>query len=477
MIKKLFYSLISFIIVSNATSAQEFISKSTHQQHKEEFGLTTNLKSSFDPSGSDIIPLQTKKTSNVSKIVFGFLPYWEYASGAHDNLNYDLLTHIAAFDFAASSTGTLTPPSNWPWTDVINEAHSNGVKVVMTVTNFNSSQIHTLLTNSTSKNTLFTAIKNTITNYQLDGVNIDFEGLSVEDRGSLLNSFMADLTTYIHTNLPGKEVSFDAPAVNWGGWSLNNLAESVDHLIIMAYDYNGAWSSYTGAVSPLTHPSGGISVSKTLNNDYSEPIANYPEKLILAVPYYGKHWKTTTSYAGSLVKSYVGSTFYKNTVVQAPSNGGEIWDNNSQTPWYRYQLEDWHQVWADNAQSLSLKYDLAITKNLGGIGIWALNYDGDRPELWDLIDAKFKSTLAVEDSFLEQEIYIYPNPTKSFLNISTSNFIKVSDIEIYNLQGQKIKSYSSNENSIDISSLKSAVYILKIQDNKGHNATFKIIKT
>nr|WP_157972944.1 glycosyl hydrolase family 18 protein [Aureibaculum luteum] len=227
------------LLVFTLSFSQEIDRKSTHQQHSEEFGYTKILKSSYNPNGTDIIPLQTKKSTNLSKIIFGFLPYWEYSSGAHDNLQYDLLTHIAAFDFKASASGTITNPSGWPWTNVINAAHTEGVKVIMAVTNFNSSQIHTLLTNSTSKTALFTAIKNTITTYQLDGVNIDFEGLDSADRGSLINTFMADLTSYIHSNLPGKEVSFDAPAVNWSGWELNDLAEAVDQLIVMAYDYNG----------------------------------------------------------------------------------------------------------------------------------------------------------------------------------------------------------------------------------------------
>jgi len=473
----LFYLLI--FITTQFVSSQEIIRKGVHELQKEEFGNKVKVDRKFDISGKRILSIQKREVNTLSKIVFGFLPYWEYNSGAHANMRYDLLSHIVAFDFSASSTGAITNPSNWPWNDVINAAHSNGTKVIMAVTNFNGTEIHTILTNTTSKNNLFSNIKNIITTYDLDGVNIDFEGLNNADEGSVINGFMLELTNYIHTQLPGKEVSFDAPAVNWGNdWDLNGLAQSVDHLFIMAYDYNGSWSANTGAVAPYTYPSNGISVTKTLNNDYSIPISNYPEKLILGVPYYGRHWKTTTNAAESLVTSYVGSTFYRDDVTNAASNGGYLWDTNSQTPWYNWNDgTDWHQVWSDNEQSIEDKYDLAIAQNLGGIGIWALNYDGNRSELWDLIETKFSTTASVEDAFLKNNIRIYPNPTSSYINISNSKNIELSAIVVFNILGQVIMQVHPESKSINISYLANGAYFLKIEDKKGNQKTFKVLKS
>ena len=474
--KNLILSVFLIFIIPFYSFAQQIQRKGSHQEHSEQFGSTKKLISKFDLNGKDIVPLQTKQVKNLSKIVFGFLPYWQYDIGAHYNMHYDLLTHLAVFDFQASSTGAITNPSNWPWTDAINAAHFEGTKVIMVVTNFTAPEIHTLLTNNTSKNNLFNNIKNTITNYQLDGVNIDFELIDSSDRGTVLNGFMLDLTNYIHTNLPGKEVSFDSPAVNWGGWNFNELTQSVDYLIIMGYDYNGSWSSSTGAVAPLTHPSGGICVTKTINDDYGVPLSNFPEKLILGVPYYGKHWKTSSNLAGATVLSYIGSTVYKNTVTQANTYGGNIWNTDSQTPWYTWQSGGWNQVWADNVESLSLKYNLALNKNLGGIGIWALNYDGNRSELWDLIDIKFNSSLAVDDSFIKRQIKIYPNPTKTHLKILNPNFLKISTIDIFNVYGQKVKSCKVNHDFINIIDLKSDVYFIRIVDDNRNQAVFKFIK-
>ncbi len=365
-----------------------------HQEQLSQYRVKEKILSKFDNSGKDIIPLQQNQAKALQKIVFGFLPDWEYAKGAHNNMHYDLLSHIAVFNFLANSAGNLTNPSGWPWTDVINKAHTNGTKVIMAVTNFggdeNSNTVaETIMTNSTSKNNFFNKVKGIINTYQLDGVNIDFEGLNTDYRGDILNTFMTELSNFIHTNLPGKEVSFDGPAVNWGGWKLEGLAKSVDHLFIMAYDYNGSWSKKTGPVSPLTCTSGKC-INTTLNSDYASAKAKYPEKLILGVPYYGKQWEASSGSAGATVNNYVGSTFYRDDVVNAPNHGGYQWDNPSQTSWYRWQSNGkWNQVWSDNEKSITKKYDLALAQAIGGVGIWALNYDNTRTELWNLINTKF----------------------------------------------------------------------------------------
>ena len=469
--------LLMFLLAQSVVS-QEIIRKGIHQTQKEELGKIEVIDKKFDGNKIEIIPIQKNRKSSLSKIVFGFLPYWEYNSGAHNNIQYNLLTHLAAFDFSASSTGAITNPSNWPWTDVINASHNNGVKVIMAVTNFNGSEINTIITNTTSKNNLFDNIKNTITTYNLDGVNIDFEGLNNADEGSVINNFMSDLTTYIHTQLPGKEVSFDGPAVNWGNdWDLNGLVQSVDYLFIMAYDYNGSWSSNTGAVAPFTYPSNGISVSKTLNSDYSIPINNFSEKLILGVPYYGKHWKTATNAAESVVTSYIGSTFFRDDVASTASNGGYLWDSNSQTSWYKWNDgANWNQVWSDNEQSIEDKYDLAISKNFGGVGIWALNYDGTEPDLWDLINAKFGATASVDDHFINT-FKVYPNPTNSFIQIVNSDNLELNKIELFNALGQIAIKSNPESKFIDISNLTNGIYFLKIEDITGKQGAFKVLKS
>ncbi len=462
--------LITFFIIFSSFKlfAQTHEPLGEHQLQKMEYGHKEKMASRFDLSGKGIIPLQVNQQKELSKIVFGFMPDWEYTGGANSDMHYDLLTHVAAFDFLASPDGSLGYPSSWPWTDVINAAHAKGTKVIMAVTNFGGSTgaadvAHTLITSSDAKNNLFNNIKRIITTYQLDGVNIDFEAMSSADRGNLLNQFMSDLSTFIHSELPGKEVSFDGPAVNWGGWNLDGLAQSVDYIFIMTYDYHGSWSDNTGAVSPLTNPNGGTCVQKSINSDYSVPAAKYPQKLILGVPYYGKHWKTATGVAGSAVSSYIGSTLYRNAVTDAESHGGFIWDNDSQTPWYRWNSGGWHQVWNDNETSLGKKYDFALTENLGGVGIWALNYDGTRTELWNLINTKFAGAVTPIPSKPRSAAVLSKNDSTVTLKYRPGNY--ADSFRIYqstdNLNYTQVK--ETADTITDVSGLTAdSVYYFKI---------------
>jgi spore germination protein YaaH len=175
--------------------------------------------------------------------------------------------------------------------------------------------------------------------------------------------------------------------VNWGGWDLPGLAASCDGIFIMGYAFWGSWSSTSGPNAPLT--GGTYNITNTVLTQYGTVTQNNPEKLILGVPYYGHHWTTTSSGARSSVISFQGSTRFFDDEPDSQVYG-LLWEGQSQTPWYRWkQGSTWHQVWFDNATSLGLKYDLAIDNNLQGVGMWALGYDGARPELWDLLEQKY----------------------------------------------------------------------------------------
>ncbi|MCK5907489.1 MAG: hypothetical protein KAG37_07850, partial [Flavobacteriales bacterium] len=228
--------VVSLVLFTSLSVYSQEKQEGIHQLQAEEMRKDMPYISAKKNNDVAIIPLSANATKDLNKVVFGFMPDWEYGRGAHKNMRYELLSHVAVFDFEIQSDGSLTNPSGWPWTDVINGAHAEGTKVIMTVANFDISDatLSTILRGTTEKNNFFKNVKSIISTYNLDGVNIDFEAFNKADRGSVLNSFMADLTNYIHTELPGKEVSFDGPAVNWSGWDFEGLVDAVDHLFIMA---------------------------------------------------------------------------------------------------------------------------------------------------------------------------------------------------------------------------------------------------
>lgn len=73
-------------------------------------------------------------------------------------------------------------------------------------------------------------------------------------------------------------------------------------------------------------------------------------------------------------------------------------------------------------------------------------------------------------------VNIYPNPASE--NLQIANCRNNSIISIYNIYGQQIANYKtvSNRENLDISGLKSGIYLIKIQQENGDAVTVKFVK-
>ena len=121
------------------------------------------------------------------------------------------------------------------------------------------------------------------------------------------------------------------------------------------------------------------------------------------MPYYGRAWSTSskalhaknisgTKYGGSVTVPYVHAREFGVTY-------GKAYDPREGVAWTAYRRENctptygcvkpWRQLYFDDAKALKAKYDLVNHYGLRGAGIWALGYDGTRPELYAAIKAKF----------------------------------------------------------------------------------------
>ena len=52
-------------------------------------------------------------------------------------------------------------------------------------------------------------------------------------------------------------------------------------------------------------------------------------------------------------------------------------------------VNNYRQLFFEDVKSLSIKYDWIKRNKIGGVGIWALGYDNEHPELWNLLSKKF----------------------------------------------------------------------------------------
>lgn len=320
--------------------------------------------------------------------VFGFLPYW----AGYAYLRYDLISVLACFSIEMGPAGTITSWHGFPsaFDEPVSGVHAAGGIAVVTVTNFSGSGIHSILT--TGRDAAMATLTGVLdSNPGMDGICLDFEGVSSSDRFALTD-FVEDLRAAMDEGHPGSHLSICTPAVDWSGaFDYDQLALACDALFMMCYPFHGSWSDEAGPCCPLTGWGSGPESPSNMAwsmGDYVIYAPEVHEKLVVGLPYYGFEWETED---GEPHSPAVGScaTLVYSTLASRAGTYGRLWDPESLTPWYRYQDGGWNQGWFDDQESLALKYGLVTGSGMQGAGIWALGYDGSRTELWDCLEEWF----------------------------------------------------------------------------------------
>jgi spore germination protein YaaH len=425
------------------------------------------------------VALRRAVAAPLSHRVFGYHPYWA-AADDHTHYDYSALTTIGYFSMTVdAATGTYSTLRSWRTTPLISYAHERGVKVVLVVTNFGNAANDSILGDPAKGSALITAIVNEVKNAGGDGVNIDFEQVRGTQRANLV-AFMRDLATAMRNVVPGAEVSMAVPAVDWSNaFDLAQLSTICDYLILMGYDYHYSGSSTAGPVAPL----GGESYNVTRSVDTYLAAGVPGAKLLLGVPLYGYDWPVVDTSRMATTKGTGKAVTYKVAAPAAEANG-KMFDTPTGTAWYRYAVDTvQHQVWYDDSTSLALKYVLAKSRGLGGIGIWALSYEGGRPEIWNGIKQAFAVPLgvAVADG-KASALRIYPNPAADYLWVEFPTEVQHSgQIMILDALGQEVWNGTMTEENriakIDMRILSAGMYLLVVRkDGRGWSSRFVIAR-
>ena len=89
-----------------------------------------------------------------------------------------------------------------------------------------------------------------------------------------------------------------------------------------------------------------------------------------------------------------------------------------------------------------------------------------------------QQVLSVDDSLLQKSISIYPNPNEGQIQINNSGNQILKSAEIFAINGKKVKIFNqlSSEDRLEFQSLKSGLYFLKLNSDKGSIIQKLIIK-
>jgi D-alanyl-D-alanine carboxypeptidase/spore germination protein YaaH len=347
--------------------------------------------------------LVPKKNTNKNYEVFGFAPYWTLSK--LDSINWNILTTFAYFSIPVTSGGFLDR-SSYEWqvfegeklATLFEKAQSHKVRRVITLTQMEPLTIEAFLNDPDSWKRLAWESVEVIKSKNLDGVNIDFEYIPSNDYlKQNFSNFMDTYTKILNENLanPYITVSVLASSVRFNKiYDISYLAKVTDGVFMMAYDYYYPGSETIGPSAPLYGYNNG---KGPFWYDVSTAVEDFlkvadSSKIIMGVPYYGWNYPTFGPVpkgprSWGRVFATTNKKVSENKLLLTTPIGG--WDSQAQVAWRGYwDASGWHVVYMEDEKSLSVKYDFLLSKNLGGVGIWALGYDFEN-RLWSILSKKF----------------------------------------------------------------------------------------
>jgi spore germination protein YaaH len=325
---------------------------------------------------------------------------WEneaFASEYRFNMSYvyfgDPGSHISLVDNTKKSLNEIAPSyfdlnedgslklTNKVDVAFINEMHKRGIKVVPFLSNhWNRELGRQAIIN---RQVLARQIADAVREYNLDGVNVDIENLTEENRDDY-----TDLIRLLRELLPREKTLSVAVAPNpfwstkgWqGSYDYRSIAEYADYIMVMAYDEH-----YQGGQA------GPVASSSFVENSIKYALENVPaEKVVLGIPFYGRYWMDGASYGGygvsladvhRLIKKYRGKVLFDHTAM-SPKAIITIKSSDVKPYVYGRKLNaGTYTIWYENEESIKHKLKLVEKYNLRGTGSWSLGQE--EKNTWD----------------------------------------------------------------------------------------------
>lgn len=262
----------------------------------------------------------------------------------------------------------------------VQTAHQAGVQVWALCSDFGPKMKIGKVLGTTSKRQKL--VKNLIAEairYDLDGINIDFENVK-KDSGEDFIQFVRELGIMCRNN--GVVLSIDnyPPA---GGisayYNRKEQAEVADYVITMSYDEHYAGSKESGPVSSISY----------VTNSIQEVGEEVPaEQMVIALPFYSRHWKEKTKGGKAKLSSEACSMKGAQTVLK-DSGKKATWDDATGMNYVEYtESGTVHKIWIEDAKSLELKMKAVSDANLGGVAFWKLGLED--ASVWNMIEKYVK---------------------------------------------------------------------------------------
>lgn len=369
--------------------------------------------------------IHTAATSQ-RKEVIGYYPSWKWKSMKHammpEHIPYEKLTMINYAFFFPRADGSivgrdtigdamiLKGTGRPHGTALVALAHSHGVKVLPSLGGWEDSHHFPAVAASERKRAAFAhACVKLIKEYDFDGIDIDWEFPGYKDHlgtpedkynfTKLLEITRDSLTAL--GKLSGRKflltAALPAGAEALKEYETDTIAQLLDMLNVMTYDFNGPWSARTGYNAPVfaSSPSESERTIDAAKRLYVDRMNIPASKINLGVPFYGHTYTHALAVnsphsGGDTVHFSPHGAFYYD-ILPLVSSTRRHWDKTAKVPYLI--IPEWKTfISYDDEESIGYKADYILESGVRGVIIWEITGDylpnGSTP-LLDVIHGKF----------------------------------------------------------------------------------------
>lgn len=279
----------------------------------------------------------------------------------------------------------------------VDTAHRMGLEVWALVDNFSLEiSSYEILSKMSSRENLIHNLINKTLEYNIDGINVDFESLGFNAEDGFIQ-FIRELSIQCRAN--GIVLSIDnyVPTAATAHYNRKEQGIVADYIIIMGYDEHYGGSPKSGSTASYEFVRNGI------EDTLKEVPAN---KVVNALPFYTRVWKETpeskataddrgvlvedsnSEYGRYLLSSQAVSMAYAEKLLR--ENGvTPMWVEALKQYYGEYEKDGYrYLIWLEEEESIRAKMDLVSEYEIAGVAGWKLSLE--KPGIFSIINEYLK---------------------------------------------------------------------------------------
>ncbi|KJU85245.1 chitinase [Candidatus Magnetobacterium bavaricum] len=348
-------------------------------------------------------------TPTTTKWIMGYYSGWAKDKYPVSAIDWSSLTHLAVAFYIPKSDGTLdetlfidTIQGPALANEIVAAAHQAGRKVIASIGGADSRASFESATSGATLDSFVANLKNLITKYGYDGLDIDWEPVTPGDVAAV-----TALVTALRTALPNATLTITA---NWLSVNFSpdpgvmtmygNLASQLDQINVMTYKMVGTWSGWSSWHSSALYQKDSSTPTSVDSSVQAYIKAGIPAaKLGVGVGFFGVCYTQPVTAPlqpinGSTIAADDGIMSYAHIMTTYYAANAHNYDNAAKAPYLSFTAatgpEGCSYISYEDEQSIMDKGAYVKANGLGGTIVWTINegyYNSNNPLLAVMRDA------------------------------------------------------------------------------------------